>query len=213
VTHQINAVSRQVGRRTLDAGEARTVTISQTYDTDVQDLWDACTNPERIPRWFLPVTGDLRVGGRYQLEGNAGGEVLTCDPPQGFSATWEYGDEISWIEVELIADGATRSRLVLEHIAHVDDERWVEFGPGAVGVGWDLAIGLGLAVHLASGAAVDPAEVAAWSASDEGRQFMTLSSGGWCAATIAAGGDPTAARAAADRTTAAYTGADPAAGG
>jgi uncharacterized protein YndB with AHSA1/START domain len=213
VTHQINAVSRAVGSRVLDAGEARTVTVSQTYDTDADDLWDACTNPERIPRWFLPVTGDLRVGGRYQLEGNAGGEVLTCDPPEGFTATWEYDDEISWIEVQVVAEGATRSRLVLEHIAHVDDARWAEFGPGAVGVGWDLAIGLGLGLHLATGAAVDPGEVAAWSASDEGRRFMTLSSDGWFAATVAAGEDAAVARAAADRTTAAYTGADPAAGG
>lgn len=213
VTHQINAVSRAVGSRVLDAGEARTVTISQTYDTDVDDLWDACTNPERLPRWFLPVTGELRPGGRYQLEGNAGGEILTCDPPTGFSATWEYDEEISWIEVRVVAEGATRSRLVLEHIAHVDDARWAEFGPGAVGVGWDLAIGLGLGLHLATGAAVDPGEVAAWSASDEGRRFMTLSSEGWFAATIAAGEDDAVARAAADRTTAAYTGADPAAGG
>ena len=78
---------------------------------------------------------------------------------------------------------------MLEHIAHVDDERWAEFGPGAVGVGWDLAIGLGLGLHLATGAAVDPGEVAAWSASDEGRRFMTLSSEGWFAATVAAGED------------------------
>ena len=213
VTHQINAVSRQVGSRVLDAGEVRTVTLRQSYDTDVGDLWDACTNPERIPRWFLPVTGDLRVGGRYQLEGNAGGEVLTCDPPTAFTATWEYGDEISWIEVELVAEGPTRSQLVLMHIAHVDDERWVEFGPGAVGVGWDLAVGLGLAQHLASGDAVDPGAVAAWTASEAGGRFMTLSSDAWCEATIAGGGDPTEARAAADRTTAAYTAADPAAGG
>ena len=44
-------------------------------------MWDACTDPERIGRWFLPVSGDLRLGGRYQLEGNAGGEILRCEPP------------------------------------------------------------------------------------------------------------------------------------
>ncbi|HEX7430212.1 MAG TPA: polyketide cyclase, partial [Mycobacterium sp.] len=63
-TQQINTVRRTVGTRTLEAGEARVVTISQSYDTDAADLWDACTNIERIPRWFLPVTGDLRVGGQ-----------------------------------------------------------------------------------------------------------------------------------------------------
>jgi uncharacterized protein YndB with AHSA1/START domain len=64
VTRQINAVHRTVGSRTLEAGEARVVTIGQAYDTDADDLWDACTNIERIPRWFLPITGDLKVGGR-----------------------------------------------------------------------------------------------------------------------------------------------------
>src|SRR4028119_1712072 len=83
VAAQINAVRRHVGNRVLEAGEARTLTISQTYDASVEDLWDACTNAERIPRWFLPVTGDLEVGGRYQLEGNAGGEVVGCDPAAG----------------------------------------------------------------------------------------------------------------------------------
>ena len=64
---------RTVGTRTLEAGEARVVTISQSYATDAADLWDACTNIERIPRWFLPISGDLKVGGSYQLEGHASG--------------------------------------------------------------------------------------------------------------------------------------------
>lgn len=82
VQHQLNAVRRSVGRKTFEAREARVVSVSQTYDTDAADLWDACTSIERIPRWFLPVTGDLQLGGRFQLEGNASGEVLSCDPPR-----------------------------------------------------------------------------------------------------------------------------------
>src|SRR5690606_32513269 len=70
IEEQINAVHRQVGTRQIEAGEARTVVISQTYRASVDDVWDACTSAERIPRWFLPVSGDLRVGGKYQLEGN-----------------------------------------------------------------------------------------------------------------------------------------------
>src|SRR6202022_2008108 len=66
VTEQINAVRRTVGTRVLEAGEARVVWISQAYDTDAADLWDACTNIDRIPRWFLPITGELRLGGHYQ---------------------------------------------------------------------------------------------------------------------------------------------------
>jgi uncharacterized protein YndB with AHSA1/START domain len=104
VVHEINAVQRQVGSRVLDAGEARTVTVIRTYGAPVEDVWDACTNPERIPRWFLPISGELQVGGRYQLEGNAGGRIERCDPPQSFVATWEYGGEVSWIELRLASE-------------------------------------------------------------------------------------------------------------
>lgn len=207
VMHQINSVQRRVGSRVLDAGEARTVIVGRTYDAPIEDLWDACTNAERIPRWFLPISGELRVGGRYQLEGNAGGTIERCDPPRSFAATWEFGGEVSWIELRMSPEANGGTRFELEHIAHVDDERWTQFGPGAVGVGWDLTLS-GLARHLASGASVDPAEAAAWSASEEGRRFMTLSSQAWCDASIAAGTDSADARAAAARTTAAYTGID-----
>ena len=206
VVQQINAVRRQVGTRMLEAGEARTVTLSQTYDAPIEDVWDACTNAERIPRWFVPVSGDLRLGGRYQLEGNAGGTIERCDPPNGFAATWEYGDELNWIELRLSRADAGRTHFELEHTAHVDDTRWAEFGPGAVGVGWDMGL-VGLAGHLSSGRAVDRQAAAAWVASDDGRRFMALSSERWCDASIAAGADREDARAAGERTTAAYTGA------
>ncbi|MEU5909633.1 SRPBCC family protein [Micromonospora sp. NPDC047527] len=205
-TEQINAVQRQVGSRTLEAGEARVSTISQTYQTTVEDLWDACTNAERIPRWFLPISGDLRLHGTYQLQGNAHGTIESCEPPHRFTATWEYGDEVSWIEVRLTPVDTERTRFELEHIAHVDQDRWAQFGPGAVGVGWDLGL-LGLASYLAGdGSGVTPEQSAEWSASDEGRRAMELSSQLWGEASIAAGTDADEAKAAAERTTAFYTG-------
>jgi uncharacterized protein YndB with AHSA1/START domain len=208
VKQQINAVRRTVGTRELEAGTARVATISQVYDTDLEDLWDAVTSVERIPRWFLPISGDLRVGGRYQLEGNAGGTVQTCEPPTGFSATWEYGGAVSWIEVRLSPEDDGRTRFELEHVGHVDDDLWVQFGPGAAGVGWDSGL-MGLFLHISTGGApaADPQATMAWMASAEGRDFMASSSDAWCEASIAAGEDPAIARAAADRTTAAYTAA------
>jgi uncharacterized protein YndB with AHSA1/START domain len=203
-TGQINAVRRQVGERVLEAGRARVATIAQTYHAPIEDVWDACTNAERIPRWFLPITGDLRVGGRYQLEGNAGGTIERCDPPRSFAATWENGGNVSWIEVRLTEEAEGRTRFQLEHIAHVDDEIWEQYGPGAVGIGWDMAL-LGLANLLSSGEGVDPAEAAAWTVSEDGRLFMTSSNERWCEANIAAGADKEAAQAAAERTLAAYT--------
>jgi uncharacterized protein YndB with AHSA1/START domain len=204
ISEQISAVRRVVGTRVLEAGEARTVTITRTYPVPVTDLWDACTNPERIPRWFLPVSGELRLGGHYQLEGNAGGRIERCDPPNSFAATWEYGGEVSWIELRLHPEGADHARFELEHISHVEDTRWAEFGPGAVGIGWELAI-RALTEHLDSGQRVDPQAAQAWMASADGRRFVTESSERWYEASVAAGTDQAAARAAADRTTAAYT--------
>ena len=154
VIEQINAVRRRVGRRTLDAGEAHSVIISQVYAASIGDVWDACTSPARIPRWFLPVTGDLKPGGRYQIEGNAGGTIECCDPPREFTATWEFGGQVSWIEVRLTSEPAGGTRLELEHIADPGTP-WAEFGPGAVGVGWDMAL-TGLVTHLASGQPVNP---------------------------------------------------------
>ncbi|MFY1702268.1 SRPBCC domain-containing protein [Micromonospora sp. WMMA1923] len=210
VTYQVSAVQRRVGTRTLPAGQARVSTISRTYDAAPEDVWDACTNPERIPRWFLPVTGDLRLHGRYQLAGNAGGTIERCDPPKGFTATWELGGEVSWIELRLTSSPDGGTLFELEHIAHVDDERWDQFGPAAVGVGWELGL-LGLALHLTGGGApVDPAEVATWTASEQGRGFITAAAERWGEADAAGGSDPAKAHAAAARTAAFYTGAEPA---
>jgi uncharacterized protein YndB with AHSA1/START domain len=206
VVHQISSVDREVGSRTLEAGEARTVTVSQVYDTSHEDLWDACTNPERISRWFLPISGDLRPGGRFEFEGNASGTIERCEPPHGLAATWEYGGQTSWVELRLTPEPDGGTRFALEHIAHVDDELWAQFGPGAVGTGWDHAL-LGLTLHLASGGELpDREDVEAWQASDEGRRFVRLSSERWAEASIAAGTDAAEAQAAAARTIDAYTG-------
>lgn len=203
----IDAMRREVGSRTIEAGLARTVVLSRVYDSTVDDLWDACTNPERIPRWFLPISGDVKLGGRYQLEGHAGGTIETCDPPKSFSATWEFGGGVSWIEVRFSAEPDGGARFELEHITGVADEMWAQFGPGAVGIGWDLLL-RGLALHFASGGAqVDPAAYAAWTASDEGKRFVVETSHRWRDASVAAGTDPAGAEAAEERVTTAYTSA------
>jgi uncharacterized protein YndB with AHSA1/START domain len=201
---QIAAVTREVSP---SGAETRTVTLTQTYASDLDDVWDACTNAERIPRWFLPVTGELRVGGRYQLEGNAGGTIEECEPPTRFRATWEFGEGISWIEVRLVAESPDRTRLELAHTAPVD-EHWTQFGPGAVGIGWDLGL-LGLSLHLSTGEPVDAAAVDEWTRSAAGLQFMTSSSDSWRDADIASGTTVDDATGKAARTLAAYTGGDP----
>jgi uncharacterized protein YndB with AHSA1/START domain len=203
---EFSAVRREVSGRVLEAGQARVVTVYRSYRAGLADVWDACTSPERIARWFLPVSGELKVGGRYQLEGNAGGTVTRCDPPHGFDATWELGGDVSWIELRLADEGHGRTRFRLSHIAPAGDERWAQFGPGAVGVGWDSAL-LSLLAHLVTGEPSDPALMAEYWASADGRGLLTVFSDAWCEASVAFGTDPAEARAAADRTTAFYAGA------
>ena len=94
VVKQIEAVQREVGSGTLAAGEARAIRLRRTYDAPIEDVWDALTDPERIGRWFLPISGDYRIGGRYQFEGNAGGEIVACERPHRLRATWVYGEAV-----------------------------------------------------------------------------------------------------------------------
>lgn len=199
----IGTVTREVSSREHEGKLARVVVATRDYDTQVHDLWEALTSPERIPRWFLPVSGDLRLGGRYQLQGNAAGTITRCEPPRALALTWEYGGTVSWVTVHLREAAAGKTTLQLEHMAH-DDAHWEQFGPGAAGVGWDMAL-MGLDRHVAGGAPVDPAEAMKWMTSDEGRRFIIQSSGDWGRAAIAAGEPEASAKAAVERTTSAYT--------
>ncbi len=152
IAREIAAVEREVGRGQIAAGVGHAVRLRRTFDAPIEDVWDALANPERLSRWFLPVSGNYRVGGRFQLEGNAGGEILACEAPRLLRVTWVYGesgDDIAASELEVrlehVGDGATV--LKLDHTSVAPDEQWAEYGPGAVGVGWDGGL-LGLVLHL-----------------------------------------------------------------
>ena len=71
------------------------VRIEDRYDTDIDDLWSAITDPERLARWWGQVDGDLRPGGEFRLsvewEGN--GRVEACEPPRRFWVTWRESEE------------------------------------------------------------------------------------------------------------------------
>ena len=143
-------VTREVRTGSRDGATTRIAVARRTYPTDQADLWDAVTNASRIPRWFTGISGDLVLGGRYQLVGNAGGVVERCEEPESFAVTWEMGPMVSWLSVTLAAvDGGTVLELV--HEAPVDPDLWTQYGPGAVGVGWDLGL-LGLGMYLAGDA-------------------------------------------------------------
>ena len=191
IVREIEATRREVGRGRVPAGEGVRVTLTRTYSAPIDDVWDALTSPERIGRWFLPVSGDYRLGGTYQFEGNAGGHIVACNRPTLLKVTWAYplteeAEAASEVELRLTADGDASTTVALEHTAVVPEDMAELYGPGAVGVGWDGGM-LGLALHLQGGTVGDPTE---WMASEEGRAFYRLCSEKWGAASVAAGADP-----------------------
>jgi len=190
IAREIEAARREVGEGHIAAGVGRAIRLQRDYDAPIDDVWDALTDPERIGRWFLPISGDYRLGGRYQFEGNAGGEIVACERPHRLKVTWVYGEvtsdaDISELEVRLSTVEGGATRFELEHTAIVPEDRWAEYGPGAVGVGWDGGL-LGLTLHLRGGSVDDPV---AWQMSAEGREFFTRSSEAWGEANRAAGAD------------------------
>lgn len=201
---QLLTVERTVGEGEVPAGPAKVVRLTRTYAAPAEDVWDALTDPERLTRWFLPVSGDLEVGGRYQLEGNAGGVVRVCEAPHLLVVTWEMGpagpQDSSLVQVRL-RDEADGTRLELEHRAQVPPEMWDQFGPGAVGVGWDGAL-LGLGLHLEGGElGLSPEQLGTDPAI---REFNVRSAQEWGRAQVAAGDDPAVVEAQVAATTGFY---------
>nr|BFE84420.1 hypothetical protein GCM10020093_070210 [Planobispora longispora] len=149
IAAQIEAVHREVGTRSTEDGEVVGLLLRRDYDAPVQDVWEALTDPDRVKRWFYPLSGDLRPGGDFQLEGNAGGRILSCEAPRLLKVT--FGAETSVLEVRLSPGGEGATTLELEHTVPL---AMAGSGAGAlyVGPGWDgglLALGLFLEGEVA----------------------------------------------------------------
>jgi uncharacterized protein YndB with AHSA1/START domain len=153
---QIEAIDREVARREGKDGEEVAVLISRTYDSAIEDVWQALTDPERVKRWFMPLTGDLRPGGTFQLEANAGGEILECEAPSRLRVT--FGGPTSLVELRLTPDGDSRTVLELEHTVPIE---MAQSGAGAlfVGPGWDGGF-VALDLYLRGQVADDPVAAA-----------------------------------------------------
>lgn len=105
------------------------VRIEDRYDTDVDDLWSALTEPDRLAHWFGRVDGDLQAGGEFRLYIPASGiesagRVEACEPPRRLRVTNRETDESyrkgqgappfdGVIEATLTADG-DQTILVIE---------------------------------------------------------------------------------------------------
>jgi uncharacterized protein YndB with AHSA1/START domain len=179
IAKEIGAISRHVRQQHTERGEVVAVTLQRHYAADVADVWQAITDPDRVRRWFLPLTGDLREGGNFQLEGHAGGDIVTCEPPRHLVVT--FGGESSIVEVVLAGEG-DETMLTLNHSVPIE---LAGNGAGAlyVGPGWDGAL-LGIALHLAGDGTGDPVAAAN---SPEVQDFNVSSIREWVAAIEASG--------------------------
>jgi uncharacterized protein YndB with AHSA1/START domain len=80
------------------ADGAGVVRIEDRYDTNIEDLWTALTDPARLARWYGRVEGDLRPGGQFRtyIEANdieSTGRVDACEPPRRLQLTTRETDE------------------------------------------------------------------------------------------------------------------------
>lgn len=199
IADEINTVIRKI----TTSCEAHQVVLERVFDTDTTDLWDACTNEERLSRWFEPVRGDLALGGRYTLtKSGTEGEILRCEPPQHLAITWEYQGNISHVDVDVIPASATRSVLRLIHHCPPDDH-WETYGPAATGVGWEESL-RALSLYLVGDSRCAPDEMEQFASTSEGQELTRRAADAWGRVDQEAGTPASTARARALRTTAFY---------
>ena len=156
IARHLSAVHREVTAN--PESETVRVLLRRSYDAEMVDVWSALTDPERVRRWFLPLTGDLRVGGNFSLEGNAGGDILDCQPPRLLRVT--FGGPTSIVELRLASDAERDGATVLE-LDHSVPLAMAGSAAGAlyVGPGWDGAV-MGLGMFLAGEEIGDPVAMA-----------------------------------------------------
>lgn len=154
--------------------------LQRRYDATIDDVWSALTEPDRVKRWFMPVSGDLRAGGGFQLEGNTSGDILECQPPSLLKVT--FGGPTSFVEIRLSSDGADATMLEFEHTVPIE---MAGSGAGAlyVGPGWDGAL-MSLDLYLNDEVSDDPVAAAN---SPEGQEFSKQSVTAWAEAVTASG--------------------------
>ena len=102
------------------------IRAEEVYDTGIEDLWAACTTPERLARWIADVSGDLAVGATVEASFTSTWEgpirIEVCDRPHHILLTMEPGtaDE-GRLEAWFTAEG-DKTRLVVEEDGHPLDK-------------------------------------------------------------------------------------------
>jgi uncharacterized protein YndB with AHSA1/START domain len=95
-----------------------TVRMEDVFDTDIDDLWAALTEPERLLRWIGTVTGDLRPGGtihaRFTSTWEGPGRIEICEAPRRLLLTMEPGSPDETVTEAVLTSSGDQTRLVIE---------------------------------------------------------------------------------------------------
>ena len=109
--------------------------LNRTLCSPPDRVWLALTEPAALTAWFWPkrfattAEIDLRVGGRYRIDGPGagmavGGEYLVVEPPHRLVFTWQWDDDtdetLVTVELTAVKDG-TDLLLVHERFATKTD--------------------------------------------------------------------------------------------
>ncbi|APU15137.1 MULTISPECIES: SRPBCC family protein [Actinoalloteichus] len=192
-TDVVTGTRREISAHDTATGEA--LTMRRRYAAHVSDVWDACTDPDRLARFFMRPDGDLRVGGRFSFPGNAHGEILRCEPPWLLVVSWIYGvPGGEQVELRLSPDEDGGTLLELRHSAPdglldrvVNDP---DSGAWGIGAGWELGL---IALEASLREELPGLESASVQDSPEFAAVAELAervSAAWAAALTAAGVDP-----------------------
>ena len=103
----LGSADRSLHSATREGREVRVLVLEKQYDAPQAEVWHAVTTADRVARWLGPVSGDLRPGGRFQVEGNAGGTVLRV-----YSTEW-LGPLLALLAVTLALALALREGFAL----------------------------------------------------------------------------------------------------
>lgn len=113
------------------------VRVQDVFDTDIDDLWDACTRPERLARWIAEVSGELHVGGefsaRFTSEWEGTGRIEVCEPPRRLVlVTRETGETDDHVIEATLTPNGDQTLLVIEERGLPVDQL------PAYGAGWQV---------------------------------------------------------------------------
>ncbi|WP_323100777.1 SRPBCC family protein [Intrasporangium sp. YIM S08009] len=134
----MSEITHVLGRIEKDAPEGGVaVVLDRRYATDAADLWQACTDPDRLARWFARVSGDLHEGGDFTIHFDDADtprcRVVSCEAPSRLVWEWPVGEVTTVVTVE-VAPAADGARLVLRHA------RLGEAQVAGYAAGWDTYV-------------------------------------------------------------------------